>query len=179
MNATELFLKDGRTAGVFYCEKCRVVARTKDDADQCCVPYICKTCGKETGRRFYTICDTCVTAKHAKEERERFDKAEKLTEWSGWVVCGDDFYESVSDMLDMVDHEELPQYVWACKSRQFVKVDICSILEGIGEDGYEDFDPDTLDGIPALDTALKAFEDANATVLSYEPDYTKAVLINP
>ena len=82
MNATELFLTDGKPAGIFFCEKCRTVARTKGDADQCCAPYLCKVCGKDSGRKFWTICESCIVAQMEAKEDERFRNAEKLTEWN-------------------------------------------------------------------------------------------------
>ncbi len=35
MNATELFHQDGKTANVFYCGKCRIVKRSKEEAETC------------------------------------------------------------------------------------------------------------------------------------------------
>lgn len=188
MNATELFLKDGKSAGIFYCEKCRCVAGSQVLAEQCCKNYLCSKCGKDVGSRSWLVCDACRASEETANEREHFEKAEKLTAWDGWVYCNEGtghegFSESLSAFYDhwADDHDEggsLPKYVWACKSHKFVTADFDDIMEHIEENGYEDFDSRTLSGLAELKAALKTFEDANAGVLSYSPDYTKAILLN-
>ena len=176
MNATELFLKTGKPAGIFFCEKCRLVAATQERAGQCCQNYKCSKCGKDTGSRSWLICDACRDAESAAKERDRFEKAEKLTKWDGWVCNGDDFYESIEDMLDVLD--EAPEYVWACKADHFVRAEVSDIIDRMDDDAYEDWYPETLNGLEELKAALNKFNEANKDVCSYTPDYTKAVLIN-
>lgn len=184
MNATELHLKDGRSAGIYFCEKCRMVAGSQHLAEQCCENYKCSTCGKDTGSRTWLICDVCRQSERAAKERERFAKAEKLTTWDGWVFLEgtgrEGFHENLQEFKDdcFDDERPFPEYVWACKSEQFVKADFDGLMQHIEENGYEDFEANTLAGLDELKAALKAFEDANADVLSYAPDYTKAVLLN-
>lgn len=178
MNAIELFLKDGLSSGLYFCGKCRCVCATQTIAERCCQNYKCAKCGKDTGSRRWINCDECRDAEEAAKELARFEKAEKLTSWSGCICTSDDrFYSSIENYLDINDGEEFPEYVWTCKANQFVKVDIDNLLQNIEENGYEDFDSSTLDGLKELEAACKAFEEANAAVLMYEPDYTKAVLI--
>lgn len=177
MTAIELFLASGKPAGVWFCEKCRTVAPSKLIADRCCNNYQCSTCGKDTGSRSWLVCEPCRIAAEESKERERFEKAEKLTVWDGWVFHGDEFYESVEAMLELLDEMPHPEYVWAAKEIHFVQADLDDILDRMTDDAYEDFDPETLDGLDELNAALEKFNEVNAKVCSYAPDYAKAVLI--
>ena len=71
----------------------------------------------------------------------------------------------------------MPKYVWACVGRPFAQLSVADIIERIAEDGFDDFDPETLGGIPGLHGAVDAFNALNARVLVYEPDYSKAILL--
>lgn len=187
MNATELFLKDGKDAGIFFCEKCRQVAASQYLADRCCKEYLCSKCGNATGGRIWLVCDACRAADESAKERERFEKAEKLTAWDGWVYLEgtgrEGYSESLSDFYDNWgdNHDEggePPKYVWACQPRKIVKAHLDDILEPMMDDAYEDFDPETLNGLDELQAALDKFNAANKGAISYEIDYSKAVLLN-
>ena len=180
MNAQELFLKDGKSSGVFFCEKCRMTARTQEAAEQCCKSYVCRTCGKDTKERFRLICDACWNAEQEATELARFNAAEKVYDWPDWIYDGSEFFESVDDMLDVKgDDEKFHEYVWTCVPYYFVHADISDITERLDDVAYEGFDPDTLDGLDELKIALDKFNEANKNVCSYSPDYSKAVLIKP
>lgn len=179
MNATELYLKDGRSAGIFFCEKCKIVAHSKSLAEQCCNNYKCQDCGNDTGSRLWLVCDRCRDMREIKREQERYEKADKVTEWAGWVFDGSDYFESIDDMAERYedDSRELPDYVWACECNHFVHADVSDITERMADNAYEDWEPDTLAGLNELKSALGKFNDQNKDVCSYSPDYTKAVLI--
>jgi len=178
MNAIELYHHDGKSTGVFYCTECRCVKRTKEEADKCCEPTKCQYCGKESGRQYYLSCESCDRANQDKEEAERFDKAEKKTEWDGWVYYEDEYYESVEYYLESCDDLPVPAYVWACKENHFAVADVSDITDRIEENGYEDFDGDDLKGLDDLKAAIEKFNEANKDVVSYEPDYGVAILLN-
>jgi hypothetical protein len=184
MEATELFLKEGRPAGVFFCGKCRRVSGEKDIAEQCCLPRRCDKCSKETLSQSAIRCQACWDAEKANRERERFKKAEKLTEWSGWVYADgvgyrDGYCESLDEFYDWLDENPMDiQYVWACKENFFAHADIEDLLTPILDNAYEDFDSDDFKGLAELKAAIAAFNDVNAGLASYEPDYTKAVLLD-
>lgn len=187
MNATELYLKDGKSAGIFYCEKCRCVAGSQVLAEQCCKDYLCSKCGKDVGSRSWLVCDACRAADEIAKEHERFEKAEKLTTWDGWVylegIGSEGFSQSLSDFYDnwADEHDEggeLPKYVWACKVNHFVNADVSDITDRMADEAYEDWDADTLDGLDELKAALAKFNEVNAAVCSYQPDYSKAILLN-
>ena len=183
----ELFHQDGKPAGVFYCAKCRSVKRTKAEADKCCEPSNCQYCGKESGRQYVTVCDTCKRANQIKYLANRFEKAKKLTEWEGWVYLdgtgNDGFSESLSSFWEDWDDnhtedKEKPAYVWGCKRVQLVRADVSDITDRISDDADEDFDTSDMNGLEDLEMAIEKFNKANEDVVSYEPDYGVAILLN-
>ncbi len=186
MDSIELFHQDGKSSKIFYCSKCRIVWPDKEKADRCCEPTKCQYCGKESGRQHYLACGPCDRANEIKRETARFEKAEKLVKWDSWVyldgVGSDGFFESVSHFSEIweCDHdenEEIPDYVWACKKIPFAAVDFDRIIERICEEAYEDFDSDSLKGVDELKAAVEKFNEANKDIVSYEPDYSKAILL--
>ena len=184
MNAIELFHGDGRSAGVYFCETCKIIWREKDLAGRCCLPKTCSNCGGAIRRPYYTICDECEAVKMSKVESERFTKAEKLTEWDGWVYSDglgwrDGYFEDVGELVGHCHDEEteVPEYAWACKKVQFAHVDLDRVLEWISESGWEDFSRDDLNGVDELKAAIDRFNEANKDVVVWEVDYNRAVLI--
>lgn len=176
MQAQELFLSTGKSAGVYYCEKCKSVRKTKEDADDCCSPYKCQQCGTET-ERYYTICNSCQNKKEHAQELARFEKAEKLTSFDSQIFYNDKYYDSVGDMLDYIDGDP-PEYVWATTECHFVRLEIGKVEElSVDIDSaYEDFDEEP-DGLDELKIAIEAFNKANYHHISYIVDYSKAVLV--
>ena len=184
MNATELFLKDGRTAGIFFCERCRCVAPTEHLAGQCCQNYQCQTCGQDTGTRHYTVCEPCRRKEEAAKEAERYAKAEKLTQWDGWVFAegfGDEYFSDTETLLDHCDGEDVtpPPYAWACSENHFVCADVSDITDRMDDDAYEDFDSNSLLGLPELRLALERFNEENKDAVAFSPDYSKAIVLPP
>ena len=189
MNATELHILTGpgehKPSGVWFCQTCRSVACSQASAEQCCKPYKCEVCGQEVATKYWTICKSCRDIADANAERVRFEKADKVhADWyDGWVYCeghgNNGFSESLEEMLKGCydDGCDRPQYVWACKSKEFVKVRLSRVLEDICEEGYEDFETDDLNGLEELKAAVIAFELANKMHVAYEPDYKRAILI--
>ncbi len=188
MNATELFLRDGTPANVWFCGKCHLVKVSSEQAEQCCEPYKCKYCGKESGRQYLMVCRPCEEENNLKTEAERFDKAEKVTSWDGWIFhegTGNDGYSvSVQEFLEdwkdsAAEGDELPKYVWACKPNYFVRAQVGDIMERLADDAYDDFDEDDLNGLDDLKAAIERFNEANKGICSYAPDYKTAVLLEP
>jgi len=98
MNAQELFLKDGKETGIFFCEKCRIVSRDKDSADKCCSPCCSDTCGKET-ERYWTPCSECRAAK----SRTSFLAKEPI-DWDGktplTIHDSDEYFFDEESLID-------------------------------------------------------------------------------
>lgn len=183
MKATELFLEDSKPAGVFFCGQCRLVYNEKVKAEKCCAPYKCEDCGKEC-QKYWTVCEYCRQAREQKREQERFEKAEKVTDWGGWIYADgmgfhDGYFESLADLEDYLNDEESerPEYVWATKENHFVEADISDITERVMDGAYDGFEVEYLKGLDDLKAAIEKFNEANREIVSYSPDYSKAVLI--
>lgn len=193
MNASELLLKDGTPAAVFYCEKCKVVAYNRGAAEQCCQNYKCTQCGEDTGSRSFLICDNCRTLRSIEQEKDRFDKAEKVTQWDGWVYSeghghNDGFFPSIKEFLEWMEDWDFDptegdgpkpdiRYVWACSDNHFVNVTLGEVIGTFEGETYEDWESDSLHGTEELKAALEKFNALNYDQVSYAPDYTKAILL--
>lgn len=192
MNATELFLADGRSAGIFFCAECRNVKRTETEAAECCAPDKCSYCGTEIPRKNYrTACPDCIEAKEREKEAARFAAAEKVEQWDNeWIFSeghgnGGGFFSELDGLREWIEEEadegtEMPGYVWTCEKIPFASVSIQEITERIADsvDAYEDFDVDDLYGLNELEAALEAFNRANESVMSYRCNYKRALLVN-
>ena len=176
MNATKLFHADGKPAGIWYCTACRLVARTQDAADRCCMPVLC-ACGVPV-KPGWTICSTCCEAAEAAKEKARFEKATKLTNWDGPVMTpAGDFLEDLDTLVEADD--EPPAYVWVCNTVPVVVLDLDNVLEDATQAAYDGFTWGDLTGVAELGKALEAFNVANAGVVEWELDYTRAVTVTP
>lgn len=173
----KLYFEDGRFAGIYACSQCGSVNGTEYAASLCC-NRICE-CGAPLKIKGWASCEDCIRKRRDKEERDTFEKAEKLRVYSGMVYHEGAYYPSVDDLCDSLlgIGEEVPRYAWACTAEPFVKVDVDRILERIEEDGYEDFDSSGLIGLGEFRAAAALFEKLNKDVVAYWPDYSRVVLI--
>jgi hypothetical protein len=180
--AIELFHKDGRPAGIFYCSECRIVHKTESEAQQCHSVKLC-ACGQPV-TRYFTNCEKCRLKgwrdETDRKELARFEKAKKITpeEYDGaHVFCGEKYYDSVEEAIDDYLEGQEPEYVWACKDINLPKADIDRIIEPLVEEMWEDADSFDLNGIDELEKALAAFDKANEGISLWNPDYSTAILI--
>lgn len=180
MNPQELFLADGKTAGVWFCQKCKAIHGQRVLADQCC-DRKCHTCG-EPCKPYYTVCSSCLAKSIALQEQERFKKAQKVPEheWAGGVFYGDTYYSSVADFRDYHADEDVAHvhYLWAADPEKFAHIDADRVLERIGEDGYDGFDTNDLNGVDELKRAIDAFNEANKEILAYHENTNVAVVLD-
>ena len=186
MNAFELFLGDGRPANIWACGKCRIVKRTQAEADKCCAPWSCKDCGCEV-KQYRTKCEACESKERSLVWQKRFDAAELLESYEGWIwTPAHDGYQDgyFPDMEEFLDHAEcrdeegakLPEFVFACKSKK-LKLDISRSLEDIGEDGWEEMLEHT-NGDEELFKAVERWNELNADLLTvWESDYKRKVAV--
>jgi hypothetical protein len=79
MNAKELFTKEGKAAGVFYCDACRSTAASVETAERCCR---CSYCNEHThanpGGAYYFTHKPCEEKARAAALEKRIDMVEKL-----------------------------------------------------------------------------------------------------
>lgn len=192
MNAIELFHADGKPAGIYHCEKCRIVKRTKDEADQCCAPVKCAICGAENVRQYHCNCDACDEKKRVESEAERFAKAEKVTEWNGAIYSeghgwNEGYFANLEDLEDWLACEEdedgsqpdRPEYVWTCDDKRFCQLDYDHIIENATQEAYEDWDAGNISGEKELKAAIEVFNEANKEHVSWEPNLKRALLLPP
>lgn len=139
MDAQELYLKDGRSAGVYYCAQCKRVSRTEEEAERCCSPNVC-ACGAEC-TRYYTSCKACIDRKGAEDTAALVAKARKVPahEWDDPVwPDGSDGFASVAEALDHYDgeDEEMPWPVWGTREDR-MRLGAEAIIDHATEEMYE------------------------------------------
>jgi hypothetical protein len=182
MNATELFTKEGKSAGVFYCATCKIVHRNEHFANECCGPNLCAKCN-EPRQDHYLLCDSCRNIADHVRELERFNKAVKLTDWDGTVYSdgfgsNEGYFRSIGDMEDELEECERPDYVYACHEHPVVNVTIDNVIDWIMDGEFFDgFDSDDIKGTEDLEKALAAFREVNKGSVNWNPDYSRVVVI--
>ena len=119
-----------------------------------------------------------------KREAERFSKAEKVSDCDGWIFWdgtghNDGFFPSVEELLEHLEGEEMvpPPYVWTCKRIPFVANIFDRTIDCIADNAYDDWEISSLSGVKEFKEAVDAFETANTHQVSWEPDYTVALLL--
>lgn len=180
--AIELYKQDGTSAGIFYCSECRSVYRTKEEADGCHGERTCECGGKI--ERYYSTCSACRNkawkAEQEAKERERFEKAEKVSyaDYKGGMLFdGDKYHDDLESLEDDLFDVSLPAYVWACKDIGVPKANSDSIIENLLENMWEDADHNDLNGLEELDAAIEKFNAANQSISVWEPDYSTAIIL--
>lgn len=187
MNAKELFVQgdDGfKSAGVWYCGKCRTVYRSEAEAERCGRPKLCGVCGKEIekDRSYYTLCGSCAKKNEDAKEKARFDKARKLSlaEYTDDVITlgnGDD-YMTLEELAEGDNNR--PSYVYGVK-RDAIKIHELSDEDLCHFNLSEDF---SMSDIPGFDELLeginKMIRDWNAIPNgTYIEDDSTVILIPP
>jgi hypothetical protein len=194
MNAQQLYRADGTATSVWSCSKCGRPA-TQDLAEKCC---ICKYCGKEVGdeieRHF-----ACLDAKQSQNRADRLANAELVENWDGPVFwenapfegdLGEGFFDSLAELIeeyqewepDPDDYGEgqpipsLPERVHLCEIVPFKGIDMGRIVEDLTEEMFEDAG-DHLVALDPLEKAIQNFNKANEALVTYRPDYRRAVLV--
>lgn len=179
MNAQELFLSNGKAAGVYFCEKCRKVYREKAVAESCCEPYRCSVCGCETDR-YWTKCNSCSNKEKSEEEAKRLEKAEIKVAYTfyldgfgdeGFVFCLDSFHNDLLE-LDRQEIEDLPDYAFALSPIYPTELGAEDIIySNWADSAHEDWEVGALTGLKELQAALDKFAEQNTEPLGYEVDY--------
>lgn len=189
MNAQALFTQDGKATGVWFCSTCRIISKDQQIAEKCCHPVLCECCGNVVQEKHWLVCSSCREAKRIVKERVKFEAAEKVpeSEHSGWIYSeghggNEGYFQDVADFHDWFandadEEQEKPLYVWDCTPQYFVKIDMGDVMGNFDGHAWEDFDEHDLSGVAELKTALAAFEKANESVCSYQPNYKRAIVL--
>lgn len=190
MNATELFHANGKTACIFYCATCRIVARDRQHAEECCKPILCEDC-QAPALKYYSVCQACKTKCELQRESERLAKAEKAIVFDGPIYIegmgySDGYFADLESLEDYLASEEeddgtqpnRPRYAWCCETTAFCQLDFDSIIENATQEAYEDWDGE-VDGAEALKAAIETFNEANKGLVSWHPAYNRALIIQP
>ena len=169
MNAKELYLKYEKSANIWYCSDCRIVAKSKEVADNCCKRNNCEYCGILVEEKYWTAHRECI-------DKNIIEKAEKLENWDGWVFYEDKYYTTIRDLIEELEdiEEVIPEYVFTCKTIPFHIIKIDDLLQEIEEASYEGI-ADNLCGFDTLSSAINDFNEDNKDLVSYLPDETKMV----
>lgn len=126
-------------------------------------------------------------------EADRFARAEKVlaSGWSGWVCDGDRFWDSVGSYLDEVapgdeelcdGTEEAPcPYLWAAQPECVIpSFDVADVVgHWLDDRGWDEMDTTDLEGVASFQGAIDTFVSINGHVVTYRPDYTKAIILSP
>lgn len=188
MNAQMLYIKkDGKTvdANVYYCSKCSITHRTKEDAEQCCQPYKCRVCGTET-EMYHLICRDCDKKKELDKINEQLKNAEEVPMTKMiYDPFGCRHYHNQEDMECDFEECDMPEFVFACKEVMVLPENLADhVVENVCEyfDNEMNFDED-YDG--ANDYLIKLNELKNLvrswaelqTIVAYHDDVTKKVRV--
>ncbi len=181
MNSVQLQKPDGTPVGIYACQ-CGLTFQDQASADNCCT---CKYCQQPLeGTVIYHR--ACFEQHEIQTEARRMAEAIRLDTWDGWVFWEgagyrEGYFSSLEDLREWVELEEdlkLPEFVFVCAQEPFTGVDLDSVLENLTCDMFEDA-RDHLNGEAELEKAIVAFNDANAGLQTYYPDYTRVVRTTP
>lgn len=170
---------------LYQCWKCNQYYHQRSIAEGCCTdefippgkkPHKCK-CGTVLDYDIHTVCEKC-------REKNRYEKAEKVTEWGGWIFAdgiggNDGFFESVGDLIEYIEDysepgEEMPTYVYTCTKVSF-QVDIQNAIESASEN-FEELPWTLEEDLDELKETINEWNKAQKAC-SYTPNYKKVLLL--
>jgi hypothetical protein len=202
MNAIFLHRPDGTATKWSMCSECgRVDAPGNFDLSQkCCTCYDCgQPLPKDERTPYYSkggnvlYHRACELALRSKRDAEVLEKAELVVGYDGPVYIeggvgrgsyGDGFFSDVHELSEHLDFHEgdQPLFAFCCTSRA-IHLDLETILQDATEEMYEDCADalsgvdELLSGVDELVAAVDAFNAANASVLTWDPDHKRKVAI--
>jgi hypothetical protein len=196
MNAIylHLHLPDGIATKWSMCSECHTVAAPGnfDLSQKCCT---CYDCGEPlpkdertpyadgTGRSLYHR--ACEQKRRTARKAEILEEAELVVGYDGPVYLdgvgkgsfGDGFFSDAQELSEHLDFSEGERPLFAhCCTPRGLSIDLDSILENATEEMYEDC-RDDLNGVDELQSAVNAFNVANESIRTWDPDYKHKVAI--
>lgn len=123
-----------KNVDIFICETCGKMYLNERAAENCCAPYHCSVCGKETPR-YILKCNSCSS-------KEKYEAARKLTleeyekEFPGCMLYdGNDYFADMEELIDHYQYNDspIPNYVYGT-FRVYGEIDPDEVLEGIEQE---------------------------------------------
>lgn len=123
---------------------------------------------------------------NARKTAQEIQRAEKVTEWSGPIWCGDSFgglgngyYHDSDELVHEIRenlHDPLPAYVFLSTSTPVCDcVDLQLVSEAIRNNAWSEFEDDYVEGFQELEVALEVFRSANKELLVYHRDPSRVI----
>ena len=185
MKPQELFLKDGKSAGVFYCSNCKCVNKTKEGADGCCR---CSRCEEKPTAKNSCMCMECRTIwqRESTEQNNAKEAAAlavaELVKRCEYFWYNDKMYSEVDSLIDDCECEgcSIPEYAFVMKPVYFKGFSLEGMFDDENENNMcEDLDiRDKLVGIEQLMRAMGTFNIENKnSIIYYVEDRSKKIAI--
>ena len=191
MNSAELYTKEGKPTGVFYCTKCSKIPNghkpTKENAEACCAPRICD-CGAEIKSGYQSTCEKCqreaFRARFAKQYADRLERAKEVESMSPDCMlfdpCSDEYFDEIESYLEDCEENEIEpkEFPFIAPFQPVVMRDAADLLESSTDDHCEEI----WDNAPDFTEINAAIEKANAMFAekkwgSYFPDYALKIRV--
>jgi len=158
-------------------------ARNLAEAEQCCAPGVCRFCGEPTEAKPHKAMDYHSKCMRVDMEKKRLEKAEKINEadWDGGCFYNDHWYDNVDEARENFDGppDEWPEYLTVAEEKHVAPLDASQILESHGEDmQFGDWNPLDNVSVDDLKKALQPFNDEITTIVYYEENLHKVVVLD-
>lgn len=170
-NPLNLFTGDGKRISACLCDSCHRIWESAESAERCCK---CSYCGGSCDWRHGVSHRDCQDTARKKGESDRLEKAEVVEDYGGPFLYDDRFFRDADELIEYIEvnDQQIPEFVFAAR---YVKpeLDLESILQELQENEmHEDWEPEACG---ALDAAVRAWNEANATNGSWWEDDTRKV----
>lgn len=183
MNAKPLFTQDKSDIVAYFCSECRIVKATEKEAEKCCKPLFCATCGGLV-EQYRNVCETCAKKISLSSLKTSLAKAIRLKKPTTDKIYSeglgsDDGYIDFSELDEVVaeDECEMPLFVYDCQKEVWAGLDAESILENSLEgDWYEDA-IHNVELRDELENMIKLWNDKQ-TLNQYMVNMEKIIVIN-
>ncbi|MCD1124840.1 hypothetical protein LPW36_02115 [Jinshanibacter sp. LJY008] len=183
MKAEELYTKDNKPTGIYFCSGCRKIYSIKGLAENCC---LCRQCNNQIidpQYDFQSVCSNCRSVNSERNKKDKLRNAERVTKPTTDFIYSEDFsrnegYMTVDELEEEAaqDDVELPCYVYDCDSQNWGGIDIGDCLENEFQDWFEDAQDHITDydGLYAFITEWNKKQ----TVTQYMVNYNRIYVID-
>ena len=137
MTPMRLFLSDGAPAKNWACGKCRIVKFSRQEAEECCRSWTCKTCGDEVST-YRTKCPGCRRAEFELREQNIWEKAQPVEDCELWTCNGEFFEDDVQYVDDALAEGSPVPRVYATRPA-FPHIDAGNLIESLMDEMDSDY----------------------------------------